>query len=152
MQRAFQIAGAAIFLLACFLEWEASTLRYYTELGPGPGFFAVWLAGLMAVLALGLTITASLASPTPLPMHFWPARSGYFRLAAIILSIAWMAFFLDRLGYRITSFVFLIVLGHVFGLRNWLLLLGAAIVGSLGIFYLFNDLLSTPLPQSAFGI
>jgi putative tricarboxylic transport membrane protein len=151
MRKGIRIAGIAVFFLACFLEWQAIHLRYYTDLGPGPGFFAVWLAGILALLAVGVAVTSSLATNLPIPEDFWPTRNGYFRMAVVILALSWMAYFMNRLGYRITSFMFLAVLGYIFGLRNFLLLVCAAVIGSFGIFYLFNNLLSTPLPEGIFG-
>ncbi len=54
MQRIHQ--GAALFFLAfsAFVVWESWNLEYYTHLGPGAGFFPLWLGVIMGGLSLDL--------------------------------------------------------------------------------------------------
>ena len=87
------------------------------------------------------------APNVPLPEDFWPTRIGLIRMAVVILGVAWMAAFLEDLGYVITSFVFLAALIYVMGTRNLLLVLSMAVLGSFGIYLLFTRLLYTPLPR-----
>ena len=147
-----QITGVTMLILAGFLEWESLRLRYYTSLGPGPGFFGVWLAGVAAVCAVGVIITATRGPNLPLPEEFWPTKPGLFRMAVVIGGLAWMAGFMELLGYRITSFVFLTALIYVMGMRNLWLVLGSALLGSFGVYWLFVDFLYTPMPVGVLGL
>ena len=51
MRLTYQITGAVLLCFSIYVGVEALDLRYYTSLGPGPGFFSCWLA-----LILGLVI------------------------------------------------------------------------------------------------
>jgi hypothetical protein len=44
MQPPRQITGVLFILLAAFVVRESLDLKFYTQLGPGPGFFPFWLA------------------------------------------------------------------------------------------------------------
>ena len=52
MRRPYQIAGTIFLFFAAFIAYESLKLRYYTPLGPGPGFFSFWLGVLLFVLSL----------------------------------------------------------------------------------------------------
>ena len=52
MHRYQQAAAAVLLVFAAFIVWQALRLQYYTPLGPGAGFFAVWLGALLGLLAL----------------------------------------------------------------------------------------------------
>lgn len=147
MTRVIQLTGIALLLISGFLEYESLRLRYYTSLGPGPGFFGVWLAGLAAICAIGVIITASRGPNIPLPETFWPTKIGLIRMAVVLLGVAWMAAFLEDLGYVVTSFVFLAALIYVMGTRSLSLIFSMAILGSVGIYLLFTRVLYTPLPR-----
>lgn len=44
MRPSCQITGVLFILLAAFVARESLDLKFYTQLGPGPGFFSFWLA------------------------------------------------------------------------------------------------------------
>ena len=62
MRRFYQITGAALLLLAVFVALESLKLKYYTNQGPGPGFFPFWLSLLLGALAIIILLQA-LRSP-----------------------------------------------------------------------------------------
>ena len=41
MRRPYQITATVLLLVAAFIAFESLQLRYYSTLGPGPGFFSV---------------------------------------------------------------------------------------------------------------
>jgi hypothetical protein len=76
-----------------------------------------------------------------------------WRHAVFILgTCAFMALALERLGYRLTIFVALLVLVTILEKKSWIA--GAIFAGcfSFGTHYLFNSLLQVPLPQGPFGL
>jgi hypothetical protein len=112
MRRAYQIAGLTFLLVAAFLGFHAYALRYFTSLGPGPGFFPVWLCALLGILALVVIVQATIASAEPLPEQFFAPRSGYVRIAAVLAALLGVTIFLPILGFRITLFAFYVGLCH----------------------------------------
>jgi len=47
MQRIHQAAALFFLAFSAFVVWESWNLEYYTHLGPGAGFFPLWLGVIM---------------------------------------------------------------------------------------------------------
>lgn len=152
MRRLEQITGLVVLAFACLMGWESLQLRYYTSLGPGPGFFGVWLAIIGGVLSILTIISAARSPNTPLPAEFWPSRDGLIRIGGVLVGLALLAFLLEKIGYIIVAFFFLVAVMYVMGERRLHVNLPVAVVGSIGIYYLFVHLLQTRLPAGVFGV
>ena len=77
MRRTYQVTGTILLCLAVYVGHESLALRYYTPLGPGPGFFAFWLALILGVLAVSMVAQATFGRPEPVPPDFLADRRGY---------------------------------------------------------------------------
>ncbi len=152
MQRVHQIAAAVFAALSLVVVVASSKLEYYSSLGPGPGFFRLWLGGVMAALSLVWLVQVSRRGPEGSARSFLPPRDGLLRIAAIIASLAIMTAVLDLIGFQVAMFLFLgyllLVLG---GQRVWVTGI-AALVGSVGIFHVFVRYLDLPLPTASIGL
>ncbi len=146
MNRVSQCVGGIAFVLACLMAWEAWQLSYYTFLGPGPGFFGVWLGGAAALLSMGIFVAATRAKPVPIPEDYWPPRDGIVRIVGVNIALVFMAFALEPLGYVLTSFAFLMASMWLMGERRLAVSLPVACAGSVGVYFVFVHLLLTPLP------
>ena len=101
-----------VFGLALWLAvWGAAPLNsrplpMRDALGPGPGFFPVWLSiiGLSLGALLGLQISRQPAEADTRSLI--PERAACARIAAILALLAVAALALDPLGFRVASFVF----------------------------------------------
>ena len=51
MRLTYQITGAVLLCFSIYVGVEALELRYYTSLGPGPGFFSCWLSLILGILS-----------------------------------------------------------------------------------------------------
>ena len=151
MRRAYQLAGVAFLAIAAFLGYYASALRYYTPLGPGPGFFPVWLCALLAVLAVVVVVQATFAAPQPLPDDFSPARAGWLRIGVVLAGLMGVAILLPVAGFRLTMLPFFLLVLSTLARRNPLETLLLAFIGSFGIHHLFVQVLNQPLPAGRLG-
>ncbi|MFC7399291.1 tripartite tricarboxylate transporter TctB family protein [Chelatococcus sp. GCM10030263] len=151
MRLALQITGFILLPVAALLGYTAAQLPYATVMGPGPGFFPLWLCGLLALLAIIMIAQATFGWSPPLPADFFPERSGYLRIIAAIAGLLGIAAGMSQLGFPITAFVFYLVLLTVFGRRNPIEIVVLAAIGSFGVYYLFTKLLSQPLPPGLFS-
>lgn len=155
MKRPYQITAVVFFLFAAFIAQQSVELKYYTTLGPGPGFFPFWLAIMMMALAGLMFYQATFGRPGPMPDDFWASRGGYLKALAVIVSIIFVVVTMDNLGFRLVMAIFfaflLLTLGRQQGIVGWVTMIAVTAVGSWGAFWLFNDALQVPLPIGTFG-
>jgi putative tricarboxylic transport membrane protein len=152
LRRAHQIAGAASLVFSIWILIESARLAYYTPLGPGPGFFPLWVALVLAGLSAALVWQGTRSEPRVLPADFFPDRAGTRRVGAILLALAGCMTLMEALGFRLTMAAFYLFLLPALGNRNVALIVVIAAAGSFGVFHLFNDVLQIVLPVGVLGI
>src|SRR5690606_30649847 len=127
------------------------SLGYWTELGPGPGFFPFWLGAVLAVLGAGwlvVEVRARRAGSSGAPLVERPAESpaetagsqaySMPTVVAIVVSLCLLAALLEVLGYQLSMLVFLLFHLLVLGRRGVLLSSTLAVAGSFGVFLVFT--------------
>lgn len=151
LRRPHQIGGAVLLGVGLFVIWQALSLRYYTSLGPGPGFFSFWLGVMLSLLSVGMIATATWRPPEPLSQPMFTDKRGYLGIAAVIaaLLVAWLL--LRPLGYSLTMLAIMFTMLRIGG-ASWRLTVLGSLIGSFGIYYLFVHWLRVPLPAGPFGI
>lgn len=138
-------------------------LGYWTELGPGPGFFPLWLGVLLSVCGViwlarvvrrHRRVTTSEEPPAPVatkklaPEEDAPQYSVP-TVVAIVVSLCVLAGLLEVLGYQLSMLLFLLFHLLVLGRRRLLLSAALSVAGSFGVFVVFTRLLGVPLPASS---
>ena len=146
MRRIYQISGAVILPVAGFLLFHASKLVYMTPIGPGPGFFPVWLCGLLVFLSLVMIFQASFGDTPTKPANFKADPGGYTHVAVSVAAIVAVALTIEFAGFPIAMLVFYACLLAIFGRRNPVEIAAISIGGSFGVDYVFSRFLSQPLP------
>jgi putative tricarboxylic transport membrane protein len=124
-------------------------LEYYTNLGPGPGFFPLWLGVVMGGLSLVWLVRVSGRSEMAKASAFLPQRAGLVRILSILTALAAMSALMNLLGFQLTMFLFLVFLLMVLGRQALWLTLVVALIGSIGVYRLFGAYLDVPLPPAA---
>jgi putative tricarboxylic transport membrane protein len=138
--------------LCLFFAWLSWQLSLSDRLGPGPGFFPFWLGVIGAALCVMLLVGALRERGGKEGEPLLPRGAGAGRVLAILAAVAAAAALLDPLGYRLASLLFLGVLTPVLGARSPLVIGAVALVGSFGVYLVFNDWLDVLLPVGPFGI
>jgi len=151
MKRPYQITGVVFLILAAFIAWESLELKFYTYIGPGPGFFPFWLALLLGTLSVLMILQATFRRPGPMPADFFAGRAGYLRVGAIVLALAATTVLMEILGFRLTMLGTMILLLFALGRPSLIVTLLVSVIGSFGSFYVFTKLLRVPLPRGFFG-
>ena len=152
MKRPYQIAAVICILFAAFVAYESIRLKFYTSMGPGPGFFPFWLSILFGVLAVVMFCQATFGPSNPLPADFFATRTGYLRIGAILVSLIGTVGLLNPLGYCLTSLAFYLFLLKVLGRHSLIVSVLIALVGSFGVYHVFANMLMIPLPVGILGI
>lgn len=146
MRRVYQVTGFVILVVAGALIHSASSMQYYSSLGPGPGFFPLWLAGSLAVLALLMVLEATFGAAEAMPEDFWPGRGAVVRILGLVVSLAGAALFLDSVGFAITVFLMCVLAMRLLGQSSVLVTLLVSFAASFGVYFLFTRWLGVSLP------
>lgn len=152
MKRPYQITAVMCLVLAAFIARESLTLRYYTPLGPGPGFFPFWLSVVFGMLTAVLFWQATFGRTDPMPADFLASRAGYLRMAAIVASLVGTVVLLNPLGYRLTTLACYLFLLTALGRPGPVVTGLTALAGSFGVYQVFVSLLKIPLPVGILDI
>ena len=149
MRRVYRTAALCFVALSAYVVWESRDLEYYTNLGPGPGFFPLWLGVVMGALSLAWLVQSSGKSGKPEDRAFLPPRAGIVRILSILAALAAMAGFMTLLGFQLTMFLFLVFLLMVLGRQALWVTLVVAFLCSVGVYHLFGSYLDVALPAAS---
>lgn len=146
--------GAALFFIAisAAIAWGSLKLEYYTNLGPGPGFFPFWLAVTMGILSFIWLLQLYGKSWVAEAKAFFPPQHGIFRIVSILMALLIAAGLMEFLGFQLTMFLFLTFLFLVLGRQTLWVTLVLSLFGSVGVYHLFSRYLDVPLPTAAFTL
>lgn len=151
MRRPLQIAAIAIALAGLLVVRESVALKLYTAMGPGPGFFPLWLAIALIALAAAMFFQATFQAAEPMPEAFLPTSIGLIRILAVLAALVAVMLLLEPLGMRLTFFAFALV-PPLLGYRRPLVVLAIALAASFGVYEVFARVLDIPLPVGAWGL
>ena len=115
---------------------------------PGPGFFPTLIGGTFSLLSVALFVTTL---PTKDRLRegggFWKEKGSWRKVLASLLSLVFFLISLDYLGYRITTFLFILFLLKFVGQRKWGSSILIAILVSWGSYAIFKTGLGVSLPK-----
>jgi hypothetical protein len=141
-----QVAGAVFAVFSLLVLWESRKIPLGFLAEPGPGWLPMLLA--CALFVCGIAVAAGGRHGKRMAEVSW---AEWRHAVAILGTCIFMALAIERLGYRVTIFVALLVLAGLVEKKGWVAGLLYAGGFSLGTHYLFNTLLRVPLPQGPFG-
>lgn len=143
----------AVFAFAIYLTlWGAPALKsrplpLRDSLGPGPGFFPLWLSIIgFALGAVLLVQTLRRPGRDPDAASLMPDGPALLRIVAVVGLLAVAALTLDPLGFRYTAAGFSILALAALGIRSPLALVLFPLFASVGVFDVFYHQLKVPLP------
>lgn len=142
-----QAAGAFFTAFSLFVLWESRKIPFGFLAEPGPGAMPTLLACTLLVCSIALVIGGRPGKrvSTILWMEW---RHALF----ILGTCAFMALALERIGYRLTIIIALLVLVTLLEKKSWIAGIVFAACFSFGSYFLFDVLLQVPLPQGPFGL
>ena len=144
-RRADAVAGAA-FLALAFGAWLAGRhLPPGSLRQPGPGFFPLGLAALLAVLSIVLLVRGLARPGADLP-SMWQDRAGVRRLALIGAALVGYVAVVEIAGYLAASFALFVVMIRGVGGYGWRAAFSAGAIGAAGSYLLFARALKVNLP------
>lgn len=111
---------------------------------PGSGFFPLALGLALMALAAGHGVQLYLARPqAPAPQDGGAARRVALFVAGVIAAVA----LLQPLGYTLSSFLLMLVLLQILGVRRWYTSTAIALASAAACHVVFVRWLKIPLPS-----
>lgn len=150
MKRTKTIDAGALFwiaagLLACY---GATRLGLGSVTEPGAGFIFFWSGVVLVILSLVVLIDSIRSSEAA-------ARDigemNWIKITLVLVSLVLYAFFLEKLGFILTTFFLLSFLLSCIEDTNWIRSVGVAGAAALTCFALFELWLKIRLPKGLFG-
>lgn len=142
-----RIASVAMFLVGFVVVREGFQLPYTTGFSPGPGFFLLWVGGILMLLSVVLFVTTRRKD-----MPFVRNPAGFRKAALVALSLIAYIFALNLLGLLLSLALFLAFLVAVVEQRSWRGWVAMSVLGSLSCYLLFEVWLRVPLPRGILGM
>ena len=147
MTRAYRAFLLLFIAAGGFVVYSGLRLKYYGVLGPGPGFFPVWV-GVLLVAACLLALGENLREGASSASFFSDPASGR-RVLWVLLSLAALWLALKFAGFRLAMLGFVLVVPQVFGRQRPGRWLAVSLVLSFGVAYVFERWLGVELPAPA---
>lgn len=142
-------AGICLLAFAAIIFSQSLDLDYATRLGPGPGFFPLWLSGILAVFSL-CYIWDSVKHEGVAIKDILPKDKAARQ--SILLTIGGVVIFplvVEFLGFIISGSILLFIM--FMREYKWYTALGISVGASLLLFFVFQSLLGVTLPVNEFG-
>jgi hypothetical protein len=138
--------------LGLWVILTALDLVYYTPVGPGPGFFPLWLGALLVLFCAAIFVGSFLPGTMPdFPADLVPRGAPLAQMLITFGCIAAFALLVERLGFVLVMFAVMMVLLLVNRVPVVTALL-VALGSSLGIGYAFVEWLGVFLPAAPWGL
>ncbi|SFZ86031.1 Tripartite tricarboxylate transporter TctB family protein [Devosia enhydra] len=140
-----RLAAAVLAIVCAAFVLEASSYPYMDWLGPGSGFFPMWVGSLCLLAALGMLIFGSSpAGNPPLPTDGEADLAedrtlARMRIGGTIVILVLTGFALQPIGFNIAAAAMITALLLLYGTRPVIAVL-AGLVGAPAVFFLFAAL------------
>ena len=152
MQKADLGSGSVLLLLGASVCYKSLSLGLGPLGSPGPGFLP-FLAGLcLAFLSLGILLFAVVKiMPASPAAKFWPNSKKMKVVSLVFLSLVAYNLLWTKLGFTISTFLFIGFLFRIVGARRWWVTIVGAGLSSLLAYLLFQTFLKSQLPIGFIG-
>jgi putative tricarboxylic transport membrane protein len=144
------IAAAVLAAFGIYVIWVAAKLPYVADVGPGPGFFPIWLGLGMVLFAAGL-VSSSLTSRPTKPNHDEKSVRTLIRPLGGWLAVMAAIALLPRIGFILSFVILTLFLILVLDRRPILLALVVAIGLAVAFYVIFVIALDVSLPRAVWG-
>ena len=142
---AIALFWVALGILVCY---GATQLGLGSVTEPGSGFIFFWSGLILVILSL-MALAESLRSSEEIAQE--TGEMNWVKIGLVLLSLVLYAFFLERLGFVVTTFVLLTFLLSWIEGTSWARSLGVASAAALGSFAIFELWLKIRLPKGILG-
>ena len=137
------LAGSIIFIVSLFMFIVAFQYPYSSAIGPGPGFFPVWISGILMVLSI-LYIVESVREKNE-SEESWPTKKSLKGILFIMMSLFLFVLLFSLAGFILAGVVMMYLL--FYKEYKWYTNLSMSVGITFLIYGIFNYLLEVHLPS-----
>ncbi|KAA0971643.1 tripartite tricarboxylate transporter TctB family protein [Aureimonas fodinaquatilis] len=136
----------ALLLVGAVLIQQGLKLQYYSRLGPGAGFFPIWIGGLLVVLCvIGLIVNFRDLREGP-PVY--ASDASPWRMVAMLASLGLLWWCIELFGFRLSVFAYMLIAPLLITRVSFLAIIPTAVLASFGAAYVFETWLYVRLPPA----
>ena len=136
-------------LFSIFVLVESCRLNLGSWRMPGPGYFPFGAALLLGIVTL-MELVKALRKPIIGPIDSGSEPLRWQNVIFVMIALVGYALLLNRLGFVLCTFAFVVFLRWTMTSRRWWNTLAVALSASLGLHVVFNLLLNAQLPKGIF--
>jgi putative tricarboxylic transport membrane protein len=146
-------SSSVLLLLGAVIGYESLHLGLGTWRVPGPGFLPFWAALFLVSLAAGIFILAIVNrdEASSGQQRFWARPDSWKKVLLVLLSLILYNLIWTRLGFSLSTLLFLGFLFRGVGKRKWGTVIVGSILTSFAAYMLFEVFLKAQLPTGIVG-
>ena len=144
------IAAAVLAAFGSYVIWVAAKLPYVSDVGPGPGFFPVWLGIGMVLFSAGL-VFSSVKSFSSKESNDAKSLQSLLRPLGGWLAVMAAITLLGHIGFVLSFVILALFLIVVLDRRSYMLAAGVALGLALAFHVIFVVALDVSLPKGVWG-
>jgi putative tricarboxylic transport membrane protein len=135
------------------MGYRASLLPMGEMRDTGGGFFPLLIAAITGLLAILAFISALKEKPEPRETETGPVQPfRWWNLVIIVAALVAYGLTLEKVGFLVNTFLFMLLLVKVIETQSWTKALIAALITSVVSELFFNVLLSAQIPKGILGL
>jgi putative tricarboxylic transport membrane protein len=152
MKKADVITGIVLLILASGVISGAWQMPQSATFGPGAGFLPLWIGVILAILAMILLISAWTRQPTGKDaVSPFPGRKPLLSIIGVLGGLAVYILLIEILGFLVDTFLYVTFLLGVVEHERWQRTVSVALFTTVGLYVVFQVLLTISLPKNIFG-
>jgi putative tricarboxylic transport membrane protein len=152
MKKADQWSGLVLSIVAACMIWAAVGLPYGNIHNPGPGFFPLWLGVILGGMAIGLFVQTTLRKESERTLrNILEEDVRWGKALLVVAGLILYGVLMDYIGFLIVTFLLMAWLLRFIEPQPWKVVIGWALVGSVGCYLIFEVWMKLRLPKGFLG-
>lgn len=152
MKKADVMTGIVLLVLSGYVIGEAWRMPQSGTFGPGAGFLPFWIGVIFAILAVLLLASAWTRKATEKDTTSpFPGKKALLAITGVLGGLAAYILLIDVLGFLVDTFLYVAFLLGVVERERWRMTVSVALLTTVGLYVIFQVLLTVGLPKNMFG-
>lgn len=143
-------SSLSLIFLSILLCIESYRLKLGSYYAPGPGFLPFWIGLIIIILSLILFFQSVRMDQEENIENILMERN-WKNILLLIASLFIYTLILEKLGFVISTFVFIAFILRLVETKRWPVVVNVAVAAALGTYLIFEVWLQTQLPRGVLG-